>query len=147
MDPLIAKLKSLDECEAFVVNAKRLGREDLVNEATKRALEFRARAYGSASEVELECLKAVFAYEQTLQMKNGKKTRAQRTWNMIARHGIIPAVERAVDRREETAGYRALKEMGLDEFAFEAVILRHPSHFSPDVVKRSAERMAEFALG
>jgi hypothetical protein len=63
---------------------------------------------------------------------------------MVERHGILAAAERAVNRRAETAGYRALAEMGLQEFAFEAVILRHPALFSEDAVQRSQERMREW---
>jgi hypothetical protein len=51
---------------------------------------------------------------------------------MIERHGIIEAVERAVNRSSETIGYKALLEMGLEEYAFEAVILRHPELFGEE---------------
>ena len=61
---------------------------------------------------------------------------------MIKRHGIIAAVERAVDRPSETVGYTALLEMGLDELAFEAVIVRHPDHFSATAVARARERIS-----
>jgi hypothetical protein len=63
---------------------------------------------------------------------------------MIKRHGILNAAERAVNRDQETAGYKALIEMGLQEFAFEAVILRHPDLFSPDVVAISKLRLQEW---
>jgi hypothetical protein len=62
---------------------------------------------------------------------------------MIHRHGILPAVERVVTKRAESLGYTALAEMGLKEFAFEAVILRHPACFSVEAVARSRERLAE----
>jgi hypothetical protein len=62
---------------------------------------------------------------------------------MIKRHGIIGAAERAVNRPTETSGYRALVEMGLGEYAFEAVILRHPQVFSAEVVERSRQRLSE----
>lgn len=39
------------------------------------------------------------------------------------------------------AGYAALVEMGLEQFAFEAVVLRHPHLFSHEAVERSRERM------
>ena len=146
MTDVVAKLKNAEDCEAFEINAKRLGREDLAAAARRRGVEFRATMYGAATAVELECIQAVYAYEQTLNLKNGKKTRAQRTWNMIAKHGIIPAVERAVDRRDETAGFTALKSMGLEEYAFESVILRHPNSFSPAVVARAAKRIEELGF-
>jgi hypothetical protein len=59
----------------------------------------------------------------------------------IDRHGIIGAIERAVDRDQETAGYQALVKMGLQELAFEAVILRHPSLFSEGAIEKSKKRL------
>jgi hypothetical protein len=145
MTDLISKLKTPEECVVFEKNVSDRGRPDLALAARRRAVELRALQYGAKSDVELECLEAVFAYEQVLSAKNGKKTRASRTWPMIERHGIIEAVEHAVDRKEETQGYTALLEMGLERYAFEAVILRHPSSFSPAVVQRSQERVDRYA--
>ena len=87
----------------------------------------------------------MYAYEEVLAKKNGKRTRASRTWQMIERHGIIEAVERAVNRPSETAGYTVLVEMGLLEYAFEAVILRHPARFSEAAVSVSRQRMSEWS--
>ena len=91
-----------------------------------------------------EALEAVYAYEEVLTLKNGKKTKASRTWQMIERHGIIGAVERAVNRSAETQGYTALIEMGLKDYAFEAVILRYPSVFSREAVNISQQRVAQW---
>ena len=33
---------------------------------------------------------------------------------------------------KETEGYRVLVEMGMEDMAFEAVVLRHPESFSPE---------------
>ena len=141
MDELIAKLKTPEECIVFEKNVTERNRPDLALAARKRAVELRALQHGATTDVERECLEAVFAYEQVLSAKNGKKTRASRTWPMIERHGIIDAVERAVNRKDEAMGYTALLKMGLENYAFEAVILRHPSSFSADVVQRSQERV------
>jgi hypothetical protein len=62
---------------------------------------------------------------------------------MIKRFGIVRAAERAANRAKETTGYSVLAEVGLSEFAFEAVILRHPEHFSAEAVARSRERLAK----
>lgn len=88
-----------------------------------------------------ECLKAIYAYEEVLSKKNGKRTRANRTWQMIKKHGILASVERVVNRDSETAGYTALADMGLQDFAFESVILLHPSLFSPEAVAHSRLRL------
>lgn len=143
MDPLISKLKNAEDCDSFEINATRLGRPELAVAARKRGLEYRAKLYGAISDVELECLEAVHAYEQTLLIKNGKRTRAQRTWNMISKHGILGAVEKAVDRRDETAGFTALAGLGLEDYAFESVIVRHKEAFSAQAVRRAEQRLSQ----
>jgi hypothetical protein len=54
------------------------------------------------------------------------------------------AVERAVTRSKETTGYKILVDMGMQDFAFEAVICRHPSVFSAEALKYSKARMEEW---
>jgi hypothetical protein len=143
MDARIARLKTPDECAAFEANALRLKRPDLAAECRIRAVQLRAEAKGATTAAERECLEAVFAYEAVLTDRNGKTTRATRTWQMIKDHGIIGGVDRAVNRPTETVGYTALVEMGLQEYAFEAVVLRHPDLFSAEAVEHSRQRMAD----
>lgn len=64
---------------------------------------------------------------------------------MIARHGIIRAAERAVARRKDPSGYTTLVEMGMQDLAFEAVVLRYPDDFSADAVARARERLASYS--
>ena len=144
MDDRVKNLKTPKDCEVFARNAVDKGRPDLADDARRRSVELRAAAYGATSDAERECLEAIYAYEEILFVKHGKRTRASRTWQMIKRRGIIAAIEQAVDRPDGTAGFTALKEVGLDNYAFEAVILRHPSLFSESAVDRSRQRMAQF---
>jgi hypothetical protein len=144
MDDRIKKIDSPEKCEIFARNALKGGRPDLANQALLRSTELRAEAYGAKSEAEREALQAIYAYEETLRAKNGKRTRASRTWQMIERHGIIESVNRAVCRPIETQGYRALLKMGLSEFAFEAVILRHRENFSEEAIETSRARLTEW---
>lgn len=141
MDERIQKLKTPEACETFARNALERDRPDLAADAKKRAIELRAELYGAQSAAEREALQAVYAYEEVLTRKNGRRTRANRTWQMIKRHGIIEAVERAVNRPTETQGYTSLVEMGLEEFAFESVILRYPELFSVESIAKSEERL------
>lgn len=141
MSDIISKLTTPEQCIQVEKNASVRGRQDLVIAARKKAVELRALQRGASTDVERECLEAVYAYEQVLSSQKGKKIHASRTWQMIQRHGIIQAVERAVNRKDETVGYTALLEMGLEDYTFEAVILRHPNIFSPEAVLRSEERI------
>ncbi len=146
MDERVKKLSSPEKCAIFAKNCIERGRPDLAEQAKVRAVQLRAEAHGAESEAEKEALEAVYAYEEVLSLKNGKKTRAGRTWQMINRHGIIGAVERAVNRPVETQGYTALTEMGMEDYAFEAVILRHPNLFSSEAAEISKERMKEWKI-
>ena len=84
---------------------------------------------------------AVYAYERVLFGRNGRKTRASRTWQIIERRGIIPAVERLVARIAKSPGFTALVQMGMQDKAFDVVVLRHPHLFSPEALRRSKERL------
>ena len=144
MDDRIKKIDTPEKCEIFAKNCVERGREDLAQEAKESAVQLRAEAYGAETQAEREALEAVYAYEEVLNTKNGKKTRAGRTWQMITRHGIIGAVERAVNRPTETQGYTSLVEMGLEDYAFESVILRYPDLFSEQAVSISRERVDQW---
>ena len=97
MDERIQQLKTPEECIQLEINVRDKNPE-LAREARRRAVELRAAAHGIKSAVELELLKALYAYEEVLSEKNKRRTRASRTWQMINRHGIIGAAERAVNR-------------------------------------------------
>lgn len=141
MDPRVSKLRTVIDCESFAVNARERGAPALADQARKRAVQIRADAHGARSDVERECLLAVYAYEEVLSAQKGKRQPASRTWQMIKRLGIIPAVERVVTKREVSSGFTALADMDLMEFAFEAVILRHPESFSAEARAMSAQRL------
>ena len=143
MDEIISRLKTPEECEQLAKNVLEKNPE-LARQARRRAVELHAAAYGAESAAEREALQAVYAYEQVLSKTRGKKTRASRTWQMIKRHGILGAVERAVNRKDVTMGYKSLIEMGMQDFAFEAVVMRYPSLFSPEALKRATQRMREW---
>lgn len=140
-DERVAKLKTPQECAVFAKNVTERGRPDLALAARKRSVQLRAATYGATNEVELECLEAVYAYEEVLSARAGRRQTASRTWPMIKKHGVIGAVELVVKRKDETVGYTALVDMGLEDYAFEAVILRHPTYFSGEAVDRSRERL------
>jgi len=142
MDETVRRLKTPEECEQFIKNVQEKY-PALALEARRRAVEMRAAAHGAQTAAERESLQAVYAYEEALSAKRGRKTRASRTWQMIKRHGIIRAVERAVNRKDETLGYTTLIEMNMQDFAFEAVVLRYPDLFSPATIDRAKTRMDE----
>lgn len=143
MDARILKLKTPEECDVFRKNAIERGNRELAMEARKRKVQIKAENYGELTEVERECIEAVYAYEEVLSEKRGRTQPASRTWPMIAKYGVIETVERVVNREADAIGYTTLVDMGLKEYAFEAVILRHPEAFSTEAVEHSKQRMNE----
>lgn len=58
---------------------------------------------------------------------------------------VIPAVEQIVTKKNATMGFTTLEELGLLEYAFEAVVLRHPASFSETAREISRQRLATLA--
>lgn len=142
MDETILRIKTPDGLEQFAINVEGHSPKH-AQAARRRAVELRAAAHGATTDVEREGLQAVYAYERAQSQLRGRKFRASRTWPMIERRGIIPAIEHIVTRRAVTTGYRVLKEMGLEYMAFEAVVLRHPESFSAKALEASKQRLPE----
>jgi len=140
-DERVARLRTPEDCELFAINMEKRGQLDLARAARRRAVELRALAHNPGSAAELEALEAVYAYERVLSQGAGKKIRASRTWQMIKRRGLIPAVESVVTRPLEARGYIALVQMGMEAMAFEAVVLRHSTVFSSEAVEKSRTRL------
>jgi hypothetical protein len=138
----IELLSTADECEEFARREQRRVPE-LAAQARRKAVELRAAIHGGRSAVEVELLQALCAYELARSEQRGRRTPASRTWPMVKKYGIIGTAERVVARPKETSGYTALVALGMRHFAFEAVILRHPSAFSKDAVARAKERLSE----
>lgn len=144
MDERVSRLTTAEDCAKFAKNAIAKGRRDLAWQARRHAIALRAAKHGATKDVEKEALKAIYAYEELLSAKNGRTTRASRTWQMINRHGIIEEIERAVNRKDVTMGYQALVEMGMADLAFESIIIRFPEHFSAAALRISEQRIREW---
>jgi hypothetical protein len=137
MDPRVQRLRTPEACERFSRNATDRNRPDLAQAARRRAIDLRGLSLGAKTEVEKDAFRAVCAYEEVLTKKNGRRTRASRTWHMIDRYSVVGAIERAVDRNTATTGYRLVVDMGLQEPAFEEVVLCHPCAFSEEARARA----------
>lgn len=143
MDERVKNIKTPDGCEKFAKNAIRLGHPELALEAQRRAIELRAEKHSAQTDAEKEALKAIYAYEEILTEKNGRRTRATRTWQMIDRRGIIESVNRVVAREDDAMGYVLLKDKGMEDLSFEAVVLRFPQVFSEEAVVHAEERISK----
>jgi hypothetical protein len=143
MDYRVERLRTPSECAIFAHNAAARNRPDLALEAQRKAINLQASTHGAGSSVEAEGFAAVYAYEALLTRKSGKKTRATATWQAIRRYGIIEAVQREVSRPPDETGRVTLRDLGLDDMTFEALVVRHEASFSAAAIKVSKARLAE----
>jgi hypothetical protein len=143
MDHRVERLRTPAECAIFARNAVDKKRPDLALEAHRKAVDLQVATHEAASPLEAEGLATVYAHEALLTHQNdGKKRRATTTWQAVKRYGIIEAIQKAVNRRTATESCTALRELGLQDLAFEAFVLRHEDSFNAAAVKVSKERLA-----
>jgi hypothetical protein len=143
VDPRVLKLATPADCAAFIENARARGRDDLAKEARQRAVGLRADAYGPKSPLERQCVEAIYAYEEVLSERKGKRVAATKTWEVARKQGPFTAIDKAVGRVEDESVYLKLVELGLERFSFESIVAAHPDEFSFEAVQQSRARMAK----
>src|SRR5687767_7369394 len=107
MDPTVARLATSEECEQYAENVRERHPE-LAQQARRRAIELRAAAHGAETEAEADALRVLYAYEEALFVKHGKRVKAAYTRRKIAKDGIFAAVEHAVKQAHDPVGYQTL---------------------------------------
>lgn len=142
MDYRVERLRTPAECESFAKNALARHHPELALQARRKAIDLQVSTHETGSAVEVEGLAAVYAYEALLTRRNGKKTRATATWQAFRRYGIIEAVQRALNRPADEPGAITLRDLGLEDLAFEALVVRHEASFSAAAIEVSKARLA-----
>ncbi len=130
MHELVLRINDPEKCYVFARNATRKGHPELALEAYRRAVDLRAEKHGTGSELEFAAVRAIYAYEEALSHARGKRTRATGTWQMVNRHGVIEAVAKRMNSRNGEDLTDVLKELGMQDYSFEAVRNAHPEAFS-----------------
>lgn len=146
---LIANIPTLEKCERFMANVIRLKIEELVAVVNRRMVEIRTELNDheivTQHQRDMDHLQIVkqlkvclAAYEQTLKNKYAGRIRPQ-----IAENGFINTVDSLVQKRTRSDGFVKLRNMGLEEFLFEQVIIQNPEVFSEVAVTLSNQRLTE----
>jgi hypothetical protein len=145
MDYRVERLRTPAECESFARNAIDRKRPELASAARRKALTMQAETHAPSSPVEAEALVAVYAYELHLTRKNGRKTRAAKTWAIAKSQGIIQAIQKAVESPPDPAVLAGLRELGLEDLTFDALVVRNAAAFDASTVQLSKSRLSEAA--
>jgi hypothetical protein len=126
MHELVERIKEPDLCYVFARNATRRGHPELALEAYRRAVDLRAEQHETAGEAEFAAVRAIYAYEEALSYTRGKRTRATGTWQLVNRHGLLPALHKRLSSRNGDDVTAVLKELGMEDYSFEAVGKAYP---------------------
>ena len=129
MHELVMRIKEPELCYVFAENARRRGHPELALQAHRRAVDLRTEEYGAGSDAELAAVRAIYAYEEALSYSKGKRTRATGTWQLVNRHGLLPAVYKRLQSRNGLDVTSVLRELDMDDYSFEAVYRAHPEAF------------------
>jgi hypothetical protein len=142
MDERVSRLKTSQDARQLAENASRLGREDVSAQALEKARELQAVEDGYDSPAQIAIASALYAYEEEQSRAKRRTFRANRTRQMLAKHGALRAAERMVMNRQPSKGFGVLEEAGLRELSFEAIIDRFPEEFSPIAVVAARARLS-----
>jgi hypothetical protein len=129
MHELLMRIKEPELCYIFARNAKRQGHPELALQAHRRAVDLRAEQYGAESAEELSALRAIYAYEEALSYSKGKRTRATGTWQLVNRHGVLSALDKRLQSRNNDEVLSVLRELGMEDYSFSAVRDAYPQAF------------------
>ncbi|MEM9255434.1 MAG: hypothetical protein AAGA91_08300 [Pseudomonadota bacterium] len=130
MHEMVMRIMEPDLCYIFARNARRKGHPELALQAHRRAVDLKAQEHGPTSDAELNALRAIYAYEEALSHSKGKRTRATGTWQMVNRHGVLPAIARRLRARDSGDMLGTLRELGMEDYSFQAVIEKYPDAFA-----------------
>lgn len=108
----------------------------------RRAIQLQAAGHDVQSEAERDGLQAVYAYEQTLSAARRKRTRATGAWRIIKSRGVIEAIRSLANRQAGEIDYANLRETGMQDLAFESIVVKHAAVFDAETVRRCEDRLA-----
>lgn len=125
MHELVERIREPELCYVFARNARRSGHPQLALNAYRRAVDLRAAGYGARDAAELAAVRAVYAHEEALSYRRGKRVRATGTWQMVRRHGLLATVHRKAAAGQEEV-QDILRELGMQDYSFAAVCDAYP---------------------
>ena len=129
MHELVMRIKDPELCYIFAKNATRRGHPELALQVHRRAVDLRAEQHGASNELEFTAVRAIYAYEEALSVRKGKRTRATGTWQMVRRHGVLEALSKRLESGGGDELAPVLKELGMEDYSFEAVRDAYPDVF------------------
>ena len=126
----------------LMANAKRLGNDQVYNEAFRRRCELEGADIDDP--LHARFMEVLAAYEGLLEEKHGRRQPAGRTRQKMAKAGIEQClIDWSLDTKESDA-FQLLSARGMLELTGEFVVTQFPERFDRQVVEAAKARLERY---
>lgn len=136
---VIAQCDDPGALRRIMKNAKQRGGTDVYNAAFQRLISIRPSA--QVGTIAYDIWRAIYAFEELLKEERGRTTLLQRTRQKIKKDGEIQTAIDLTLKKTPSDGFRMLKERGMLEMSFEALVVARPDHFPSNVFDAARSRL------
>ena len=130
---------NLEKIRNLMVNAERLGEDEVVKKCKKRIFEIAGNE--GKTEIEIRLFQALAAYEEILREKHNKVVRANYTKRKIKNKGVIQTLTDWALDKKVTPGFEALVSQGLEDFTGEKIVIDFAEEFPVEVVDAASIKL------
>jgi hypothetical protein len=128
----------------WMVNAKRLSREDVYRAALRQLCRVEGRNIDDPLESEFAMV--MRALEEALTQEAGKTKRLNRTRQKLDRVGVRQTLADLALKPKPSLGFVKLIEFEMGDMSAEALILKYHNEFEPRVVEAAEKRLNEYGI-
>ncbi len=136
----VAQCEDVEKLNALIKNARDRA-ESIVADAAFRKLISLVPSEQPGT-VEHDFWQTIHAFEYALTEERGKTTRLSRTRQKVDRVGVVQTLRDWALSNKETDGFKMLLDREMPELTGEAIVLRHPGRFDPQVQAAARQRLA-----
>lgn len=135
----IANYTVAADLRTLMVNARRLGRDDVWRDAFRRLCALEGAE--QTDPLHRDFYEMLAGYEHLLSERNGRATRATPTRLKAKNKGVVPLLEEWVTSKTPTDSYELLTAKGLSELTGETLVIKYAEQFSPEAVEAAKARL------
>lgn len=133
------------DLRTLMVNAKRLGRDDVWRDAFRRLCVLEGA--DQTDPLHRDFYEMLAAYEYFLSERNGRATRATPTRLKAKTKGVVHLLEEWVTSKTPTEAYEMLVAKGMPELTGEHLVLKYPEQFSAEAIASAKARIESAPAG
>ena len=143
-------LNNIERCDdpvkltQFMKNARERDAVDVYDTAFQRLISIQPSAQPGT--IAYDVWRTIYAFEELLKEERGKTVRLSRTRQKIQRDGELKTVMDLALKTEPSDGFHMLKDRGILELSFEALVVARSKHFPTNVVDAARSRLHSHGL-